>query len=503
MFSRSLVLLASAGAAVAQLAPECEHVTDVAALLQAEDGKTYCSSILSLGTVTDTVVESATATETTTITTPSQITLTMTTTQTDTVSSGTVTETAPVFTETSTVVEETTVYNCATLIVPRALGAQSTPCAKGKTTSTPTPTSTPCTKTSATPTPVKTSTPCKSSQKATPVYGASQIPAHSQPAALSAQYYAPGSSQAAYPSLPVYGESESASVPAYGAFSSQLYSVSSVEAYPLTSSIYEIISSSEIYTPSPTPTPTPTPTPSCDTAPTAVRTGYACDIISTACGCLGLASATEHVTTTTTLSETAFVTEAMLFTTTTQLTETIFTTVPAATETITPSVTVTTTATATATVCPCSGSTSTLCGATADTCKDLQNDPQNCGACGNSCGSGICSAGKCMQCVPRTCSTLSLGPCKAGTACYCVTGTAGTPMCADLSRQACNRFAQCDTDANCGAGEICTRSTCCSQPSGKGICVSANTCGNSASTKRMFEPRGKGAMGRNEVLGQW
>jgi hypothetical protein len=105
MFSRSLLLLATAGAAVAQLAPECESVSDIVGLLQGDDSKAYCSSVLSIGTTTGTVFTTVTETESTTVTLPTQVTLSLTTTQTDVSSSGTVTQTAPVVTETATILE--------------------------------------------------------------------------------------------------------------------------------------------------------------------------------------------------------------------------------------------------------------------------------------------------------------------------------------------------------------------------------------------------------------
>lgn len=79
MLHPSLLLLASAGAAVAQLPTACENFANATELLQADEGKAYCSSVLSLGTFTNTVVESTTTQEITTLTTQSEITETETT----------------------------------------------------------------------------------------------------------------------------------------------------------------------------------------------------------------------------------------------------------------------------------------------------------------------------------------------------------------------------------------------------------------------------------------
>jgi hypothetical protein len=40
---------------------------------------------------------------------------------------------------------------------------------------------------------------------------------------------------------------------------------------------------------------------------------------------------------------------------------------------------------------------SVYCGNSADSCPNLDTDPSNCGACGNSCGAGMCIAGQCGQ----------------------------------------------------------------------------------------------------------
>jgi len=536
------LLLASAGAAVAQLPTACENFANATELLQADDGKAYCSSILSYGTVTNTLVESATATETTTLTTPSEITETKTTTQTDTISSGTVTETAPLFwvTETSTV--STTEYACPTAFK-RGLEAY----AVQKTTSAPEPTSAPvdyfsddCEDDE------DSETSPAESEYHSPVYmtvypasapqgkvltlsyaSQSTILSNAQhtqaygvaPAAYSgsaigssykhstaasnAQYsQASGNAPAAYSSIAI-GSSYSESVyvsgqPHISSNSTIHYSAgvtgSSRISVPIVSSNSTIIptagptASSVIFTTSPMITPTPAPKPSCDTAPTALRTGFACDAVNAACGCLGLASATEDVTSTTTFTEASFVTEAMLITTTTTLTETEFTTVPEATLTESPSSTTTATATATASVCPCSGSTSSLCGTTPDTCKDLQTDLNNCGSCGNTCADGdYCSAGVCktptvpnvQKCVESRCEKYLT--CSKGNSCLCIATAEGTGACVSPASHC--TYKNCAATTDCGVNEVCAANTCC----GKSTCVSlAMVCPNDNTASRMF-----------------
>lgn len=534
-----LLLLASAGAAVAQLPTACENFANATELLQADEGKAYCSSILSIGTSTNTVVESTTTQETTTLTTTSEITETETITQTDTVSSGTVTETAPLFWITETSTTTTTQYACPTFFR-RGLEAY----AVAKTTGAPEPTSAPinyfsdeCEDDEDLETSLAESEyhsakymtvypPSAPQGKVLTLSYASQstVPSNAQytqaygnapagysgsaigssysysAAASNAQYpQAYGNAPAAYSSITIDSYSQSAYVSAQphisgnstfhysaGVTASSRISVPHVSSNSTTLPTAGPTASSVIFTTSPIITPAPKL--SCETAPTALRTGFACDAVSAACGCLGLASATEDVTSTTTLTETSFVTEAMLITTTTTLTETEFTTVPEATLTESPVSTTTETATATASVCPCSGTTSTLCGATPDTCKDLQSDVKNCGTCGNTCGDGqTCSAGQCKTpavpvspgCAAANCRTFV--SCGNNNSCVCATTPGNSGVCIYGSTPCSNPT--CSENADCASGAVCAINTCC----GYGICVfPANACPNSNSPAKMF-----------------
>lgn len=536
MLYPSLFLLASAGAAVAQLPTACENFANATELLQTDEGKAYCSSILSIGTSTNTVLESTTTQETTTLTTQSEITETETTTQTDIVYSGTATETAPLFLVTETSTTTTTQYACPTFFR-RGLEAY----AVGKTTSAPEPTSAPfdyfsdeCEDDEDSETSLAESeyhsakymtvyppsapqgkiltlsyasqSTIPSSAQYTQAYG--NAPAiYSGGAIGSSHGHSPAASKApaAYSSIAIDTYSQSAYVsaqPHVSGNSTFHYSAgvtaSSRISVPHGSSNSTILptagptGSSVIFTTSPIVTPTPAPKPSCETAPTALRTGFACDAVSAACGCLGLASATEDVTSTTTLTETSFVTEAMLITTTTTLTETEFTTVPRATLIETPMSTTTVTTTATASVCPCSSSTSTLCGATPDTCKDLQSDVNNCGSCGNTCGDRqTCSAGQCkLPAVPvvTKCATSACGkyiPCGAG-GCLCVATSDGLGTCV-LGSTSCSNKA-CSANSDCGVDQVCAINTCCR--GGGGICITEqNACPNEGLASRIFRKR--------------
>jgi hypothetical protein len=552
MLYLSLLLLASAGAVVAQLPTAqlptaCENFANATELLQADEGKAYCSSILSFGTVTSTVVESTTTSETTTLTTPSEITESETTTQTFIISSGTVTETAPLVWVTETSTTTTTQYACPTFFR-RGLEAY----AAGKTTSAPEPTSAPVNYFSdeCEDEDDKETSPAENeyhSPAYMTVYPASApqgkvltlsyashstVPSNAQytqasghiPAAYSgsaigssyshsaaasnAQYsQASGNAPAAYSSIAVgssYSQSTYASgQPHISGNSTFHYSAgvtgSSRISVPHISSNSSIIptggptASSVIFTTSAIITPTPAPKPSCETAPTALRTGFPCDAVNAACGCLGLASATEDVTSTTTFTETSTVTEAMLITTTMTLAETEFTTVPEATLTESPSSTTTATATATASVCPCSGSTSSLCGTTPDTCKDLQSDVSNCGSCGNTCGDGqTCSAGQCKtpavpivtKCASSKCRAYIY--CGANSRCLCVATSEGTGACISGTTSCSNP--SCKASSDCGADQVCAINTCCR--GGGGICImQQNVCPNEGATSRMFRRR--------------
>lgn len=102
MFPRSIILMAAASSAVAQVGqtPECMALSGVSNLLQiGDEGLRYCSSILSIGTVVDPVYSTLTAVLTTTI---SEVTLTDTVLLSEIVTDGTSYLTAPTTTTTTT-----------------------------------------------------------------------------------------------------------------------------------------------------------------------------------------------------------------------------------------------------------------------------------------------------------------------------------------------------------------------------------------------------------------
>jgi hypothetical protein len=611
MSYRSFLLLASAGIAVARtIISSCdENLAAVTGLLQADDGKAYCSSILDIGTVTNTIVESTTTQEITTITTQSEVALSTTITETETISSGTVTETLPLFMTTTTLSITTTAYACPVQFFRRDLAAYN----EAKTTSSPMPTpgadewededcededgeseaspaaydaysmgsfavhpvSTPSGYVSSAPAAYGVHSMGNSaihSEPARTKYGASVPAAHdvhsmgssaAHPASVPQGHVASPApynvhstaSSAIYPASAPTGYAASPST--YGPMSSYItqstisnqvkypqasgnasihypsgalsssHSLSAVSSdwhpqvsanstlphatgalsssYSLSTVLIEsttsVVGTYTVSTESTTPvvTPAPTPEPSCETAPTALRSGYLCDTISAACGCLGLASATQDSTTTTTFTEVVYTTQAMLVTTITELTDTISLTVPATTLTLAPTSTETETALVTATTCPCSAPTSFLCGTTPDTCRDLQADVNNCGSCGNTCASGdSCSAGRCTPPPPPpaipevpTCAGSRCGawkPCgdSSNNGCVCAETAEGSGICIAGGRS-CSSYQRCTKSSECGSpDEKCATSTCCPY----GICITASmACPNAGSAGRMFRRR--------------
>jgi hypothetical protein len=604
MSYRSFLLLASAGIAVARtITSSCDdNLAAVTGLLQADDGKAYCSSILDIGTITNTIVESTTTQETTIITTPSEVALWTTTTETETISSGTVTETLPLFMTTTTLSITTTAYACPVQFFRRDLAAYN----EAKTTSSPMPTpsadewededcededgeseaapaaydaysmgssvvypvSTPSGYASSAPAAYGVHSMSSSavnpasvpqdhaaspaaydahSMASSAIYSASSsghvaspAPYEAQSVGSSAIYpasaptgyaaspstYGPMSSYSAQSTISNYVKYPQASGNASihypsGALSSShslstvlsdwhpqisanstlphpTGSLSSSHSLPTTSmdSTTSIESTSTIESTTPIVTPAPTPEPSCETAPTALRSGYSCDTISAACGCLGLPSATEDLITTTTFTEVVYTTEAMLITTIAELTETLFLTIPATTLTLAPTSTETETALVTATTCPCSAPTSSLCGATPNTCRDFQTDTSNCGSCGTTCASGdSCTAGKCTPpppppAVPEvpSCAGSRCGawkPCDANSnnGCICAETAEGSGICITGGRS-CSSYQRCTRSSECGSpDDKCATSTCCPY----GICITASmACPNAGSAGRMF-----------------
>ncbi|KAH8908655.1 hypothetical protein BR93DRAFT_994235 [Coniochaeta sp. PMI_546] len=142
----------------------------------------------------------------------------------------------------------------------------------------------------------------------------------------------------------------------------------------------------------------------------------------------------------------------------------------------TPVTTVTVTATVTVSSCPtdeilCSGS-----------CKSINSDPNNCGACGNVCASGICNNGACSNpsCTGQTCATFSA--CGAGGSCVCGSTTDSTGFCVDGSTP-CSGLPTCTGSSDCASGQVCIVGSCC----GVNVCVGASFCGGN--TARMIFAR--------------
>ncbi len=73
-------------------------------------------------------------------------------------------------------------------------------------------------------------------------------------------------------------------------------------------------------------------------------------------------------------------------------------------------------------------------------CADRHIDPNNCGACGNACGSGVCTAGQCEG--GSDCATITTrDECEASSQCHSVFVDPGTCGCASVG--CCAKFSRC------------------------------------------------------------
>ncbi|RVD89072.1 uncharacterized protein DFL_000094 [Arthrobotrys flagrans] len=98
-------------------------------------------------------------------------------------------------------------------------------------------------------------------------------------------------------------------------------------------------------------------------------------------------------------------------------------------------------------------------------CRDVLSDPNNCGACGNKCGSGSCVNGQCSvpSCDGSSCGSLN----SCGVDCLCFKEASNKGFCGP--NISCAPLKDCDANGDCKAGEVCATSTCC----GRNVCLSS------------------------------
>ncbi|ORX93344.1 hypothetical protein BCR34DRAFT_239750 [Clohesyomyces aquaticus] len=125
----------------------------------------------------------------------------------------------------------------------------------------------------------------------------------------------------------------------------------------------------------------------------------------------------------------------------------------------------------------CTATTQALCNGI---CKSLLDDPQNCGACGTVCPSGICSNGACStnSCTGRTCNTFT--SCGPGGDCVCYSTSDGTGFCA--GNPLCAGLADCTGSSDCPVGSVCVVNSCCT----RNVCIPADTCGGTTPPAALF-----------------